>query len=554
MSEEDFPPSKIKAIQQMEQAKATTQQAPTPVESPFSKDVIVGPYAEVYPIAQQGALRTAFDLPKGSTDIKVTQTAEGFQVEYKEPPPSWKETTLAGQALTEPYVPLTLPWVLAKVGREDIAKAWTTPQAKAVLHPFGTEEASRKFSAGLIAVPESTVKLIQGIFTGKVEATAPTFTGSLFSKEERAEFLELGPAFWIGSLFGTSLETIAFSKGFEYGFKGIKAITPEIVKHPLYEAKEAIRFSRIAKILQSADQSVKAALPSWKGSRLDVWLIENSEWYRKHALKQLSLGEVASKLAPERWSLKEIEADILSTELAKFPRTQLVYIAQVPKLSGKALPTLFVRGSQFAWIWPKSTSMILREATFTPFVSQTQVTRMGIHPFVPKAAYSFSKEFSKSMALGVVAPTLLKAIQLKPEPILRKTISYEEERQKLLPQRLLRFETKTKQKEALAVIPKITPKQTPLTSTITKLIQAQNQAMRQITLQAQRTAMPHIAKTVFTPFRWPTGGGFSSRSGGGKSLLGKWYRKEQLIKTPKQMLRTFFGTPRKPRRKQRGRK
>lgn len=552
MSEEDFPPSKIKAIQQLKQAQQPQQapvpKAPTVVEEPFSKDVIVGPYEEVKPIAQQAALRTAFDLPKEATDIKVTRTPEGMTVEYKQlaPAPSWKETTLAGEALTEQYVPLTLPWVLSKIGMEDVAKAWTTPQAKAVLHPFGTEEASRKFSAGLIAVPESTYKIVAGIFTGKMEPTAPTFTGSLVNAEERKEFLELGPAFWAGSLFASGLEAIGISKGLEYGYKGIKAITPEIIKQPLYAAKEAVRFSKIAKTLTSAEQTIRTSLPSWKGSSLDVWLIKHSAWYEKQALKQLSMGEVASKMAPERWSLPELKADILSMELANFPRSQLVYIAQAPKTSGKALPTLFIRGSQYAWIYPKSTSMIIREATFTPFVSQTQVTRMGVHPYMPPIARGIIGEES-SMLLGSAVSTLVKLKQ--PERLMPKTTfieTFEREREKLRPQTLLT--PLPKQKEREYVIPTVKPRVSPVAIPQVMQIQTPKQETRTAMLSVAAMSTPTRSSFQRNDYLGFPKGSTPSMFGRGSSLTrGSWYFKRHPLPTPREVLGYGF----KPQRKRR---
>lgn len=109
-------------------------------------------------------------------------------------------------------------------------------------------------------------------------------------------------------------------------------------------------------------------------------------------------------------------------------------------------------------------------------------------------------------------------------------------------------------------IPSIAQMLRTLTQTQVTQTQAleQNQALKQVQSVAQALAqiqplkLLQQQKTTFPQF--PRLGGDERGAGGRKSLFGKWFRKQQLIKTPRQMLQTFFGTPKKPKKIKKGKK
>lgn len=311
------------------------------------------------------------------------------------------------------------------------------------------------------------------------------------------------------------------------------------------QIKEYLRFSSPAKVLHKVDLAIKEKVPFWK-------IYEPFK-------KGVAPGEVGGKLI-ERFGLTELEASAFEFEMMQQPRMGSVYIAQVRALSEET-------EKPFSYLMKGIMGWVTREATFTPLVSQTVLTRMGIQPYSPTKPFLTTENLAEeiigsgwkgqSLLTGVAGAlgfpfrqTLTKPSTFQPiiqtprllQPQTQRAI--ERQRQSFIqPFRLSQVQTPSQ------VVDQV-PKQRQVLTPSQAIIQVQKQVQKQMQALISPTPTSTIPKNIFAPFfRLPSGG--EGGKGGTKGLFGKWFRKSQQIKTPQQMLQTFFGTPTKRKRKAR---
>ena len=481
-----------------------------------------------------------------------------YAIQFKQP--SWKETTISGAIYTGEGV---VSGARLRSGYSPRMWELTPEQREKVRTNLAFFRPVQEFGAGFVAIGESWVR---------PELTTPSgaLIGKVFGKTSAYETGEVSPFYLVGGLFGTLGEAYVFGKGIEYAYQGIKAVTPEVIKQSLYSAKEAVRFSKAAQILQKASLEVKGALPQWTGSRVEMWLVRNIPPYTKYASKQLSYAEFGAML-PERIGMKSLRIEELVFNLANYPRGQIVYISKIPIEKGltKSLPHLFYRAGKLSVGYlGKPFSFVQREATFTPLVSQTQLTRMGVHPYMPRTISTFTKTTTR---LGTQLIPLITTALLHPTTPKRQerlivmshpaAVTYELEKLKV-PQFLQTQQMK--QRETLVPLLKPIISLKPLTQLMPK------QALIPRTLQREKqTLIPSsivLPKQVQTPklgtipkmgmptpqrykpltvplvgLPWMTLGG--GGGGGTQNLWGKWFKRQHRIKTPKEVAQALGFMP-----------
>jgi len=244
----------------------------------------------------------------------------------------------------------------------------------------------------------------------------------------------------------------------------------------------------------------------------------------------------------------------------------------------KVLPHLIARGGAISIGY-------LRELGFEepiwkrgllPYVTQQQVTRMGITPYIPKMIGVTGKKGVSQFLFGMGLTTIVKARpptkvrQLTPvilQPRLQP-LRKRRERQVLFPKvwqptlayqrekfRSLTIERpRKKERERLIPILRLPPFQIPRrelkapVTQIPKQIPSTPQIVTQIpSIPTPTPTIPTIPTPIIPPFRLPRGGRDVSR--GMSGLFGRWFKREHPIKTPKEMWRTFSLTPRKAKRR-----
>ena len=228
-----------------------------------------------------------------------------------------------------------------------------------------------------------------------------------------------------------------------------------------------------------------------------------------------------------------------------------------------------VRGATSWTKWP-STRSLMEEQKLLPFVTQTQLTRMGIFPYVPDMNVGLAASKSLGPALlatmgfsllpmsrsqprqGLLAiPRLTTMPKLEPA-IKLKLPSFEEpfeiQRLKMFPQ----FYPSQKQRKraALALTPMVSLE--PLTETLsvsalrldvpqlTEQVQKQRQSLAMPTFSLPKQALSFPTFSKIPSIREPS---FKGLGGG---LFGKWFQRSHAIPTEKQIMRELgFSTGRK---------
>jgi hypothetical protein len=584
-------------------------------------------------------------IPKEAKVTRVIRTSEGYKIEYTLPPPkqpSWKETTLAGRYLQEEKAPVE--YVLEVVGLKGPAEWWgrhvTKPIAEftEAITPWSEKEASARFGAAIIAVPEATVKTVQGLVTGQPQPTPPTFMGAMISPEERKEFIEMGPAFWVGSLYASALEAMLVSKAVEKGMKGIARVGKKtgvstwITEHVTKPAKTGTlgRKWHEAKLAYIEH----APWEPWKGSKLDVWLAKHWKWYYAKT-GGLAPGEVAFGHIPFGISkgaalgykvpIAKMAQYAFATEqawqLQLAPRTAGVWVKGAPAISGiqtyvfetaivggqlvkrfrparaeefietptyREYPkqplkeTFFTEGwkypkaplktgeplgfERYAWRMEKSgkyfferekwpTLEELRKRGLLPLVTQTQLTRMGIYPYISKTTVVTGKKGISKLAIGLGITTFAKTITRPQTPKrLRKRQAlliipkvwqptYAWEKEKFRP--LTLEQPRLKERERLIPVLKV------------PVVQVQPQAPKQVARLKQKMSVtpkipyPYRFKELtkrdflmfYPPGPKPTFGETFEK------LFGKWFYRKHPIASPSEVVRKFMGLDEKPKRR-----
>lgn len=212
----------------------------------------------------------------------------------------------------------------------------------------------------------------------------------------------------------------------EWGLVGVRAAVtygPKMVK-AIHEApfwKQHIKFSRLAKGYHQTRLAIKSKLPIWRGTRLDVFLAKHSaRYYRKTG--GLTRGEIEFRGITTGQAIgfgygKEFTLALPETYGEYMARETVWKALQTPRMGGVTiykllgptpektltLPHLISRKGFYSIGYLGETSFkkgeiqlttraranLLRAdrqfSELTPFVSQSLVTRMGIHPHIPSA-------------------------------------------------------------------------------------------------------------------------------------------------------------------------
>ena len=465
--------------------------------------------------------------------------------------------------------------------------------------------------AGQIATFESLGYGVARLFGVKTPRPPPTFTSGLIGKGigavtgvpsyELEKTMEYGPEYAAATIIGDILLSAAIGTAVE-----------KVVMKPIVRPKAEAWLTK---------QYVKKGLLAWKG------------WKEKVVMKvtgarpYLAYGEVSIPTA-EVWGLKGAEAipkglpyTDIGWELTIAPRTGGVMISKVPTttLTKGVLPVFFGLGTELIEFIPKKSlsyvggkeartfkyerirdvggfektpwrvgweskfgfekarmpilKELMKQQKLLPFVTQTQLTRMGIFPYIPKVIAVTGKKGISHFLLGFGLTTITKARpptdvrQISPItlPTLRKqreilfpkmwlpTLAYTREKF-----RSLTIERrKAKERERLIPIVKSSPFQIPESELklpileVPKQIPKQVPATPQIVTQIPQIPTPTVTiPTVPTPimprFRLPGRRVAPRRMRG---LFGRWFEREHPIKTPKEMWRTFSLAPRKTRKR-----
>lgn len=222
-----------------------------------------------------------------------------------------------------------------------------------------------------------------------------------------------------------------------------------------------------------------------------------------------------------------------------------------PHLGGfeKTIEETNVRGL-FSWRkWP-TIKDLMAEQKLLPFTTQTQVTRMGITPYIPKVeSMDFGFEMlSQTLGFGVVTipkiiskPTRKRKVETLPK--LKPKIfeeSFPIQKLRLFPM----VYPKQKQKEKAISIPKISSAQLP---TLTQKV-----AQVQIAKQLQKLS-PTITKTTVTAPPFPTTPTlphkFEDSEPLRKDLSGKWFKRTHLLPTEKEIRKRLGFTTKRSNKK-----
>lgn len=483
-------------------------------------------------------------IPKEAIITKVTEVKGEYTIEYvepakPEPKATWQETTIAGaisqKGLVSFFAELLAPY-LPEEKRQPYLESMAV--VSELYEPKVVPISSKTF-AGFIAGPEKYYRMARG------EPAPPMPVSSLISvglgdPKELIELEKAGTQFGVGALFWEIGEAYVIGKGVE---KLGKKLIPESIKH-------AAKFGKVAKATYKAKLTVKSVLPSFRGSRVDVWMAKHFKPY--YAKTGIARGEVALTQIPERIGLTHLEAGQLAWKLTEAPRTSGVWLRSVgfAPAKTKVLPHLISRGGQVSVGYLKTLSIEepYWQRGLLPYVTQTQVTRMGIIPYTPKIVSGLGKKATLTPLLGLAVVSI---------PKLRKDVwqpTYAHTKETL---RILTLEKPTlKQRKKLIPIHKVSQleKQISKLETLTLQTQKQRQIQKQEQRQLQRMGFPktpQLAKEIKLPtMRIPE----LFRKKRKKKRIGEeWFWKKHELMTVKEVAQSFSlpipGTRRKKRRK-----
>lgn len=364
-------------------------------------------------------------LPKDAEITYMRKTREAYEIKYETPP----------KTITEQF------WKFMTKPR---LKGYGEPESKILGGPIGGTYATQALGFP-IKLGEATVGEVEEHIFGK-----PTVRSKIMTHEQLA--LSYGV-----------IATVAVVK---FGPKISKILERTRVG-------QAVKFSRATKAFETIKLSVKTKLPSWKGSRLDVLLAKKSKLYYEKT-RGIARGEVAQKaLAPKGVSLAELRWSEAYWKMIQAPRTGGVMFGKLP-ITTKGLQTY-----TFEWML-KGGALVPRfrpqragevtvqrvkywekywqpERGLTPFVSQTQLTRMGIYPTRKVGALSAGEITKKT--LGQTLGTLATATAMKfgfpklMKPKLEEYVpTFTREREKFKPILVEKLEEEQKRRYALVAL------------------------------------------------------------------------------------------------------
>jgi hypothetical protein len=338
-------------------------------------------------------------------------------------------------------------------------------------------------------------------------------------------------------------------------------------------------------------------LPAWRGSDLDIWLAQHWDWYYART-GGIAAGEVVvpegGKLL-EWWGtdigLKEVSAPEAAFEMSLAPRTGGVWtggFGPAPEEASKLLlpRTMIVGGEIIFWkrleppeagptqifegeaneptwfnrspwrmetvtptyferaIYP--TPEDLMERGLLPFVTQSQVTRMGIIPYVPEVSSSALERSFGNVALGISLSSLSTLLRgpRTPQRPKRAGTSFTLERIMYRPFSFSKPLKKARINESPMAIPISIPNLTPSSSQ--RQSQSPNLDIAQVPKQVSQQT-PTFNYPFPSPTQEPSLKFFQqsvlqlTRRGrkAEKDLFGRWFKRTHPIKSPLEMLQTF---------------
>lgn len=429
------------------------------------------------------------------------------------------------------------------------------------LHKYPAAEPILYFTVGTPA-PWNVMYAIAGT-TAAFEAwvqpheAAPTLTGESLDYLLGRGFRQKWPtgeyiptAYWVGESFGEYVQAVAIAKALG-----------KITGHP------RVRVSRPAKLVHRAKLWRIEHLPAYRASRLDIWLAKHSRWYYAKT-GGIAPGEVVLPLATEPISYAKLEAVSSAFEMTVAPRTGGVWVGKyfIEPTAKKGLPHMFISVSRGfvagpAYLKQYGFERVSPETMLTPLVSQQQLTRMGIYPYVPKvvtvstvATRQLFGWGALTLGRGLIPKAKRKYRRVSPVLVTPKLLKWQPtlafERLKLRPLELL----ERREKEKVAPILKVSP--------IAKAKSIEKVAMRQVQvpkqIQLPKFVVPHPYITRRTPIPEPpilppTRRGGIDTSQIGRDFLGKWFKRKHPILTPKELMQKVgFAEPK--RRRKKGRK
>jgi len=240
---------------------------------------------------------------------QIEVTTRGGAPPPTETTPSWRETTATGSILEKGYA-----W---KSGTKlhSGPKIYEMPpeQQERVLK---TTRPVREVGAGFVSVAESW-----GGFFGRPTPPDP-FSGVFGLATGRPEaweaYLETPLLYKVGQVPAYVLETAVMSVGMGLAWRGAKKVTPKFIKEPVSRGVKTVtepvvktvKFSRVAKWSHKASSAIKSRIPSWKGSRVEMFFVKHSGRYAKFAGKGITRGEVAIPYITEPIGMAKLKASM----------------------------------------------------------------------------------------------------------------------------------------------------------------------------------------------------------------------------------------------------
>jgi len=471
--------------------------------------------------------------------LKVKAKPEGEPPKKVTPPPakeepSWKETTVTGQIYTGKLA-LNIGELLTGRKTPGYVREYMkfTPGAL-------ERQRAREFSAGVVGIAESWIR-------PDIPTPAGALVGTALGRPEQFQAYQKGevsPPYLAGGLFGTYIEAKVTGYGLSKAWSGVKRITPPIIKRPVQavvtKATKAVKFSRPAKLIHSAKLEISKRVPEF--------------------LKRgpISPGEIVIPPAQERISYQWLQASKTAFEMTLAPRTGGVWVGKtyVTEAIKPPMKHLFYTGGKLTIGYLRELKYVkpTQEPGILPFVTQKQVTRMGIIPYVPKLVATGAQKAIRPTAVGFGVVTLARPRRLRPTAPTREEPKLDVP---MLARTRERFRSITvqeplaRQRRRLAPVLKVPPllKMLAVPKALVTPKLAVEPTLKTV-LKVPRVLIPSpprpvLRKSISYPTypRIPRGGRDISRRE--KDLFGAWFKREHKIATPEQVLRAFFGGKRK---------
>lgn len=394
-----------------------------------------------------------------------------------------------------------------------------------------------QFVGGVVSSVEAPVYTVGKLAGIKTPRIPPTISGGVIGSvlgdpTELTKIREYGPEYAKGTVLGDLIVSYAIGKGLEKAW----SLTPQVIKKPIqYQAK----FGPLAK----AGHKIKVHLPKFRGSRVDVWLAKRSKAYFG-ATRGIARGEVAIPKAPNISHLYKVKPDLLwklqkpselAWKLTLAPRTGGVWLGKgIEGLTSTKAPMrhLIYHAGKLSVGYLRDLSFRKPETGLTPFVSQTQLTRMGIHPYRPSLPSSIIKGSSAiSKVVGTGLTTIPKLFPKTPvRPIIRERTFA---RTRIAYNPLEAFDTKMKQKQRQFIAPVQGLRQ----------LQETKQKLKLQAISLHRASFPELVTVKTRPY--PTlpsinlrGFVFGSRK---KKKRGAWFFRKHPVASPKQLRSSLIG-------------